>query len=530
MKTFTRLLALLLACVMLLAIVVACGDAKEDNNNDNGGNNNTPTDPDDLLIDKNYDANGKLRDELRHYDLNYKNEKITVMHWKAENNEFEITDITSDNVDNAIYDRNDQIQRRLNVDLEWTETLGHSGMIENFVTQVETYASAGTHPIDIIATYAPTMGVLSIQGYMMDFAKIEENANPDDDYERFYIDLEKPWWPQQLVETVSFGSSYYFLSGDISTNVLHMMHMLFFNKNMFAKHQLEVPYEDVYNGTWTLDKLIKLTTGIYVDSDTTPGKSNGDTFGLIGRSYVLDAFYVGSNMHYILSDDENYLTISKDMESSKTVKLVNKLGNMFGSNDWATRKFGEMAGEDYEDISLFARGGALVIQQHAQIGQKSLVGKVDFDYGVLPMPKYNEKQVNYYTNIGNPMTLYGLFVDLDPRGDMDQTLSMMTAVLECWASEAYRLTTPEIFNVNMQLKVAETQEDTDMFEYVRTGITFDIGRFFATELGAVSTRVGYCMATNSSWSTYWGAYERSLKANLQEIIDTFKEYNEDRDY
>ena len=70
----------------------------------------------------------------------------------------------------------------------------------------------------------------------------------------------------------------------------------------------------------------------------------------------------------------------------------------------------------------------------------------------------------------------------------------------------------------------------DSVEYVRAGITFDIGRFFNPDLGQISTRVGYCMATNSSWSTYWGAYERSLRANLNTIIENFKLYNAEREY
>ena len=311
------------------------------------------------------------------------------------------------------------------------------------------------------------------------------------------------------------------------------MHMLYINKDMFTEKKIELPYSKVYDGTWTLDELIQITTGIYKNGDAIPGKSAGDTFGLVGRSYVLDAFYVGSNMHYILADTSdagNLLNISSDLSSSKTVKLVSKLGDMFASNDWMTRKFGDQTGEDIEDISTFAKGRALVVQQHAQIGEKNLMGKVNFEFGVLPMPKYDTNQKNYYTNVGNPITLYGLFVGMDNRGDMPKTLSMMSAVLECWASEGYRLTTPEIFNVNMQLKVAEDQTETDMFEYIRSGITFDIGRFFATELGQVSTRVGYCMATNSSWSTYWGAYSRSLQASLTEIVEDFKEYEREHDY
>ncbi len=513
MKTFTRLLALLLACLSLVALVVACAEITYD--------------PDDLLIDAAYDSKGRLKDDLPS-DLNYGGEKINVMHWKAENNEFEITDVSKNNVDNAIYDRNDQIERRLNVDLEWFQVLGDSLNIDTFVNQVAAYAESGYDKVDIIATYAPTMGVLAIRGYMKDLAKVQAQATEANPY---YIDLEKPWWPQQLVETVSFGNSYYFLSGDISTNVLYMMHMLYINKDMFEELSIEVPYDKVYDGTWTLDELIKITTNVYQDKDTTPGKSKGDVFGLVGRSYVLDAFYVGSNMHYILadkSDANNYLTISNDLSSAKTVKLVSKLGDMFASSDWITTNFKGTDGvklAEGEEVAAFKDGKALVIQQHAQIGEDLMSG-ANFSFGVLPMPKYDTNQKNYYTNVGNPITLYGLFVNLNDRGDNSKTLSMLSAVIECWASEGYRLTTPEIFNVNMQLKVAEDQTETDMFEYVRSGITFDIGRFFATELGQVSSRVGYCMATNSSWSTYWGAYSRSLQASLDEIVENFKEYYE----
>ncbi len=474
-----------------------------------------------------YDENGRVNDELYNYGLDYDGEKVTVMHWQAENSEFEIESVTGHNVDDAIYDRNDRIEDRLNVDLEWTETLGHAGMTENFVRQVEAYYNAGVTGIDIIATYSQTMGVLAIQGYMMDLAAVAAAATEEYPY---LIDLEKPWWPQQLVETVSFGSSYYFLSGDISTNVLHMAHVLYFNKNMCDRYDIEYPYQDVYDGTWTLDKLIAMTSGVYVDKDAKPGKSNGDVFGLIGRSYVLDAFYIGSNMHYLETDAQNELRVSDDLSSSRTVLLVRKLGDMFQGDDWATKKFGEMPGEDYEDIDVFRNGNALVLQQHLQAAEKNLVGKVAFKFGVLPMPKYDERQVNYYTNVGNPMTLYGLFVGLNERDDMDATLSMLTAVLECWASEGYRLTTPEIFEVNMQLKYADGKEDADMFEYIRSGITFDMGRFFNIELGQVSTRVGYCMATGASWSSYWEVYEPSLQKNLETIIENFKYYNESRKY
>ncbi len=515
MKTFTRVLALILATLTLLAVVVACDQG---GNGDNGGN----------VENSEYDINGRLNDDLPD-DLNFKGEQVNVMYWSdVENLEFEVESVTGNNVSDAIFDRNNRIEDRLNVELVWNGVPGNINNRTGFVRQVQAYAEAGQGSADIIATYSQTAGTLAVQGLLIDLATIKDS----------YIDFEKPWWPSQMVETVSFGNaqgtSYYFLTGDISTNVLHMMHCIYINKDILNRLDGNINdiYKMVYDGKWTLDALIELTSGVYSDLDTLPGKSNGDRFGLIGRSYVLDAFYIGSNMKYIVSNQEagKSLSVSPDFASAKTVKLVRKCGQMFNGDDWITMKFNNEPDydESLNDVSVFQQGRALVIQQHAQMAEKSLVGKAKFSYGVLPMPKYNEKQVNYYTSVGNPHTLYSMFVGLNSRGNIDSTLTMLSAVLECWASEGYRLTTPEIFEVNMQLKFSEGQDETNMFEYVRMGVTMDMGRLLAQELSAMSTRVGLCMSSNASWSTFYGAYKVSLNSKLADVVADFEFYQANR--
>ena len=111
---------------------------------------------------------------------------------------------------------------------------------------------------------------------------------------------------------------------------------------------------------------------------------------------------------------------------------------------------------------------------------------------------------------------------------MEETLRMMSAIIECWASEGYRLTTPEIFEINMQLKYSEGQDETNMFEYVRMGVTMDMGRICSAELLSMSTKVGLCMSTNASWSTFYGAYKRPLTTKLANIVEDFKFYQDTR--
>ena len=131
--------------------------------------------------------------------------------------------------------------------------------------------------------------------------------------------------------------------------------------------------------------------------------------------------------------------------------------------------------------------------------------------------------------MGNPWSLYGIFLDFDQRDDKEETLTMLSAVLECWASEGYRLTTPEIFEVNMQLKYSEGQDETNMFEYIRSGIVFDIGKIFGTDLSDLPGRRSRAIASNASWSASYGAYKRAISAQLAQIVQNFRDYQAMRD-
>ena len=104
MKKLARLLALLLACLMLVMVVAACDNTTDD-----------PVDSEQVE-----DEFGREGDDLP--ALNYKNDEISVLNWNAENPEFEIEQITSDNVQNALYDRNGEIERRLNVEMKYIES------------------------------------------------------------------------------------------------------------------------------------------------------------------------------------------------------------------------------------------------------------------------------------------------------------------------------------------------------------------------------------------------------------------------
>ena len=512
MKLYARILALICAVLMLVPALVSCADT-------NGGDTTTEQAqtqaPENTTPEKdpNYDDQGYWKDDLPS-DLNYKGETVTILYWDdVERPEFEVTqdEADGDMVMEAIYRRNITTEERLGVTFEWIGTPGDSGDRANFTNYVRNAYSGGTY-FDIIATYSRTAGMLLTNGFIQDLNAIEDS----------YINVEQPWWPQSMVNTCSIKDSLFFVSGDISTNVLHFMYAVYYNVDLLKELQLDDPVALVDSGKWTLDALIGYTSDLYIDLDQDGGISEGDQYGFCTTYYHLDALYTGSNMMCLIPDSDGLLAISPDFFGQKTIDLVDKLGAWFKTGDTYVNPHG--GGLDYD--TPFEEGNALFCLNRVYMADNQYdkgaapLRNADWEYGILPVPKYDESQENYITVVGNPFTLWCVMENA-------KDAQMSTAVIECLASEAYRKTSPMIFENNMKYRytpdTAGKGDSARMFDIVRESIAFDLGRIFSDILSFMSEMPSKAAANSSSWASMKAQYERTLKRSMSDLNKSLEE-------
>ena len=96
--------------------------------------------------------------------------------------------------------------------------------------------------------------------------------------------------------------------------------------------------------------------------------------------------------------------------------------------------------------------------------------------------------------MGNPCSFYAIYVS-------STDANRAAAVLECWASEAYRLTTPAIFEMTMKLRYSETSVESEMYDIIREGVVFDFGRLFNSSLGAMSDQWDNAAIAGTPWAS-----------------------------
>ena len=504
MKTYARIIAMLCALMMLTGCFVGCADTQDPAETTEAAQTQAPSESADETVDLNLDKDGFWKDDLPE-ELDF-NEIVTILYWlDAERKEFVIEEDEADGdmVKEAIYNRNMATEERLGITFEWVGQNGDSGDRANFTNYVQNCYSGGTY-YDIIATYSRTAGMLLTEGLLQDLNSIDDN----------YINTTQPWWPKTMLETCSIADSLFFVSGDISTNVLHFMYAVYYNMDMLKNFQIEDPIQFVDDKTWTIDKLIELSTGLYSDLDQDGAQSDNDQYGFSSTYFHLDAFYTGSNMKLIEAGNDDYLQITEDFFGEKTVNLVDKLGTWFKSGDTYVNHNGGSKGYTvtFEEGNCAFRLDRVYIADNEY--HNGALRNADWEYGILPVPLHDENQEDYITVVGNPFTLWCVMQNAtDP--------SMSTAVIECLASEGYRKTSPALFENNMKYRYtpdnAGKGDGARMFDIVRSSITFDLGRIFSDILGFMSEMPSNTAATSGSWSGVQAKYKTTLKRGIADL-------------
>ena len=117
----------------------------------------------------------------------------------------------------------------------------------------------------------------------------------------------------------------------------------------------------------------------------------------------------------------------------------------------------------------FKDGNALFLLHRAWFGFE--LQDTEINYAVVPAPLLNENQNTYYTTIGNQYSSYGI---CSQAPDMP----LAAATIQVLGYNGFKYTTPVLFEVSFKGKFSKDDYTVQMFDIIRSGITFDAGRSF----------------------------------------------------
>ncbi len=424
MKKKTRVFALLIAALLL----AACAKTETpDNTPNNPQENMTNTE---TTSETDTETETEIPDNLPETDLDGYDYRIfaimepyIAMVYADEQ--------TGSAINDAVYSKISTVEDRFNCNIRIADC-ALADDADN-TTPIKQAILANEDTFDIATSHDISMAKMSMENCFVNL------------YDVPHLDFTKPWWLSFTIDSLTVNGRMYLFSNNISYEYIADTRVMFFNKDILKNMGQDMPYEAVYNGTWTMDVLNSLSAQAYVDVNGNGAADEDDQFGFVQMPYFY-AFLEPFRVEPYQEDESGNLVYVFDLE--KYQKIADKFYDLcYGG--------GGMISLDYQKI--FANGDALFIYDRLD-SAVTLFSQTDLSYGVLPMPKLDETQDGYYGGFTDRP--YG--IPVTATGNLD-TIGIITEAL---SAEGYRKVFPVYFEQALKSRYADQSDDAQMIDIV----------------------------------------------------------------
>ena len=482
----TSALALLLLGAMALS---ACGGDTTSDTTETGSAN---TDPVVTEEPSEADLRKAIPDNLPEKDMGGYQFRV----WTRERADF-VEDVgfdleeTGEVVDDAIYSRNRDVEERFNVELFQRLIPDDTGAAAEIVKSI----SSGEDTHDVAMGQVIEIPKLGTEGYFLDWYT-----------DLPYVDLKAPWYIGNAAEALSVAGHAYAMIGEFDLDVLRFTYCMFFNKGIAANYDLENIYDVVSEGRWTHDYLRTLSTEIYTDLNGDGQKSEDDLLCISGDPYsaVVTYQYAYDNPTYTLDKDGiPQLTLN----TSKANDIVTKLNDLYWvtqggyTQGWGTGRTAWTNGNLLFYTGLFQNANNF--------------RELEFDFGIIPYPKYDEAQSQYYTMSDGAHGVMTVPVTL-------QNTEYASIIIEALNAETYKQVVPAYYDVSLKVKAARDDESVKALDLLMESCVFDFGYIYNT--GSLTFAIQRLVSANSNNSE--SEYARSMKTAQKEYEKIVEAYLE----
>ncbi|MBQ7383291.1 MAG: hypothetical protein IJV72_00680, partial [Clostridia bacterium] len=231
-----RKICLILAILMLLTVVFGTSACKK---NDEGETGET-------TVSTTTGGDGGAEDNSLYADLPKANYNGYTFNILVSESDYAITTIcpedTTDSLNQAMFNRNSFVKDTLNINIV-EESLEFPAFTK-VQEEMRRLNTANTFTYDAVFNEAGYQTPLAQEGVYLAI----------DNYEQ-YLNLSKPWWFTDAMESLKIDGRTCELFGDFHLMFYDSIHAIVFNQNQLRDNKIAFPYDLVRSGDWTLEEL-----------------------------------------------------------------------------------------------------------------------------------------------------------------------------------------------------------------------------------------------------------------------------------
>ncbi len=350
----------------------------------------------------------------------------------------------SELVNDTLHMRDIAVEEHLNVTLTFISESDRSVVKDN----VKNSILAGNEEYNVILTsISDGMNTLTTSGVLYNLREIP------------HLTLDSEYWNKSIYERLEINGAQYFTTGPISYSFYLTPINMRANLRLIKEYNLEDPYELVLSGKWTADKLAEMAKDKYQDLNQNSNPDVGDFFGLIMDGTFGNALYTAAGLDTVSHEGgECKLTL----DSEQSVNLIEKYASLFGDRK---QYLNDLNGSESWETDIF-KAGNCIFQPSTISGTMSLRDMED-DFAILPIPKWDEAQEEYYTAC-NTWLPSGVAVP-----ENCSIVDDLGLVLETMAYYSQEMVTPAVYEITLQGKVSRDENSAKILDIIYSSAAFD---------------------------------------------------------
>ena len=433
-------------------------------------------------------------------EVRYEGEQLVIVHRSPEEQYYQEIYIQAeerngDLLNDAVYKRNTTIEEKYGIDIvSVINSSPHEAVNLTAQSQSDEYDIAFPKMKYIASTIT--------SGYLYNLHELN------------YVDFSKPYWDSNFDEDITLYGKLYAMVSDISLMTMIGCRGIIFNRDLAKDYGLEDPYDLVHNNQWTLDKMIEMAQAVSDDLNGDQVYNELDQYGMLTESSNYKFQVVASGIDIFTLDADGNPVAS--FMNEKTISVIEKIRSIYKDETHAI---------DYSDLNgtpgaavngsywnygreIFANGQILFVQNGpSTLGQLVEYG-MEQEFGILPNPKYDSAQENYYH-----MPDWDTTVLVVPSTNNDY--ERLGILLEDLAYQSSQTVLPTYYETVIKIRRAPSPEMAEMVDIIKNNISYHYGLIY--NIDAMET-IGSA-ANSGNIASVFKIAEKRLNQQVKKIAE-----------
>ena len=384
-------------------------------------------------------------------DLDFGGEELNMLasEWQGYKYYFFAEEQNGDAMNDAIYTRRMAVEEALNIKMV-THQQGFD--IKEVANELQNAVLSGAGTYDLVFNHCiQGISASAANGYLYNLDTLP------------HINMQAEWWNREQMDVLRLGGNTYYAVNDM---MIPCPYVIIFNKDMVEQENLENPYQLVYDGKWTLDKMAEMATHVSTDLDGDGDRDRDDRWGFIVQEHSkYISFMTGAGQYMTARDADGRVQMAMNTE-----KMNDLMAFFAGLVEQNVVNRAIKSTDNYVGMET----GRILFEADS-LANSEVFRDIEIEYGMLPYPKYDEAQEEY--------------ISLDWGGLLSvpnniENPDMVGAAMEMLAWESARDVLPAYYDVVLEGKLSRDEDAANMLNLLFDTITYEIGgNYFGFDSG-----------------------------------------------